>query len=192
MSKYRLTLMGAADHRCSRYHGENNFMKNARIAWLRLVVLIILSICAGANCAYSQSTNSSNTPGEAGEPYPNMPSIAPIGVRIDKYLDVPASAKGPAIDSAKGYRLQDLGKGLYMITDNAYQSMFLVYDRGVVVVDAPPGYAAHIPQAIAEVSDKPITHIVYSHSHIDHIGGAKALGGQPVIIAQEEIFWLLK
>jgi NAD(P)-dependent dehydrogenase (short-subunit alcohol dehydrogenase family) len=63
MSKYRLTLMGAADHRCSRYHGENNFMKNARIAWLRLVVLIILSICAGANCAYSQSTNSSNTPG---------------------------------------------------------------------------------------------------------------------------------
>jgi len=191
MSKYRLTLMGAADHRCSRYHGENNFMKNARIAWLRLVVLIILSICAGANCAYSQSTNSSN-PGEAGEPYPNMPSIAPIGVRIDKYLDVPASAKGPAIDSAKGYRLQDLGKGLYMITDNAYQSMFLVYDRGVVVVDAPPGYAAHIPQAIAEVSDKPITHIVYSHSHIDHIGGAKALGGQPVIIAQEETLRLLK
>jgi hypothetical protein len=94
-----------------------------------------------------------------------MPSIAPIGVRIDKYLDVPASAKGPAIDSAKGYRLQELDKGLYMITDNAYQSMFLVYDRGVVVVDAPPGYAAHIPQAIAEVSDKPITHIVYSHSH---------------------------
>jgi glyoxylase-like metal-dependent hydrolase (beta-lactamase superfamily II) len=79
-----------------------------------------------------------------------------------------------------------------MITDNAYQSMFLVYDRGVVVIDAPPGYAAHIPQAIAEVSDKPITHIVYSHSHIDHIGGAKVLGGHPVIIAQEETLRLLK
>ncbi len=74
---------------------------------------------------------------------------------------------------------------------NAYQSMFLVYDRGVVVIDAPPGYAAHIPHAIAEVSDKPITHIIYSHSHIDHIGGAKALGGHPVIIAQEETLRLL-
>ncbi|HLN97633.1 MAG TPA: MBL fold metallo-hydrolase [Pyrinomonadaceae bacterium] len=192
MSKCRLTLVGAADHRCSRYHGENNFMKNARIAWLRLVVLIILSICAGVNCAYSQSDNSANKQGAAGEPYPNMPSIAPIGVRTGKYLDVPASAQGPAIDPAKGYRLQDLGKGLYMITDNAYQSMFLVYDRGVVVIDAPPGYAAHIPQAIAEVSDKPITHIIYSHSHIDHIGGAKTLGGHPVIVAQEETLRLLK
>ena len=70
--------------------------------------------------------------------------------------------------------------------------MFLVYDRGVVVVDAPPDYAAHIPQAIAEVSDKPITHIIYSHSHIDHIAGARGLGGHPVIIAHEETQRLLK
>jgi len=36
-----------------------------------------------------------------------------------------------------------------MITDNQIQSMFLVYDRGVVVMDAPQSYAAHIRQAIA-------------------------------------------
>ncbi len=110
-------------------------------------------------------------PGCAGEPYAHMPDIAPIGVRSGKYLDIPESAKGPAIDPAKGYRLQELGKGFFMITDNAYQSMFMVYDRGVVVVDAPPPYAQHIRAAIAEVTDRPITHIVYSHSHIDHIGG---------------------
>ena len=157
MYGYRFILSGTADHGCSRYYGENNF-RNPRIAWLRLVVLIIISICASVNPAYSQANNSSNNQGESGEPYPNMPSIAPIGVRIGKYLDVPASAQGPAIDPVKGYRLQDLGKGLYMITDNAYQSMFLVYNRGVVALDAPPGYAAHIQQAIAEVSDKPITY----------------------------------
>ena len=130
--------------------------------------------------------------GAPGEPYPDMPSIAPIGVRIGKYMDVPASAQGPAVDPAKGYRLQDLGSGLYLITDNAIQSMFLVYDRGVVVIDAPQNLAAHIPRAIAEVSDKPITHLIYSHSHADHIGGAKALGGHPVIIAHEETQRLLK
>ena len=192
MCEYRFTLLATADCRYSRCSVDNNFIRNARTALLYFVGLMIVSICAGVNCAYSQSNNSGSSPGEAGEPYPNMPSIAPIGVRIAKYLDVPASALGPAIDATKGYRLQDLGKGLYMITDNAYQSMFLVYDRGVVVIDAPPGYASNIPRAIAEVSDKPITHIIYSHSHIDHIGGAKALGGHPVIIAHEETLRLLK
>jgi hypothetical protein len=42
-----------------------------------------------------------------------------------------------------------------MITDNAYRSMFLAYKTCVVVVDAPPTYAIHIPQAIAEITDKP-------------------------------------
>ena len=68
-------------------------------------------------------------------PYPNMPTLAPIGVRVDKYLDVPAAALGPVVDPAKGYRLERLGDGLYMITDGAYQSMFMTYQTGVVVVD---------------------------------------------------------
>ncbi|WP_245331876.1 MBL fold metallo-hydrolase [Bradyrhizobium sp. NAS80.1] len=57
--------------------------------------------------------------------------------------------------------------------------MFLVYDKGVVVVDAPPSYSAHLKQAIADVTDRPITHLIYSHAHIDHIGGAAYLGGTP-------------
>jgi glyoxylase-like metal-dependent hydrolase (beta-lactamase superfamily II) len=131
-------------------------------------------------------------PASASDRYPLMPQIAPIGERIAKYQDIPESARGPAVDPGKGYRLQDLGDGLYMVTDNIYQSMFLVYDRGVVVVDAPPNYAKRIPQAIAEVTKNPITHVIYSHSHIDHIGGITALGGQSTIIAQEETARLLK
>jgi glyoxylase-like metal-dependent hydrolase (beta-lactamase superfamily II) len=129
--------------------------------------------------------------GTPGVPYANMPAIAPIGVSIDKYLDVPNSAKGPTIDPAKGYRMQKLGDGLYMVTDGGYQSMFMTYEDGVVVIDAPPSYAAHIPEAIAEVTDKPITHVVYSHLHSDHIAGVKTLGGHPVIIAQAETNRLL-
>jgi glyoxylase-like metal-dependent hydrolase (beta-lactamase superfamily II) len=78
-----------------------------------------------------------------------------------------------------------------MVTDYPYQSMFLVYEDGVVVVDAPPNYAALIPKAIAEVTDKPITHLVYSHAHVDHIGGAGRLGGHPIIVAHEETRKLL-
>lgn len=153
--------------------------------------VIIAVVCACFTDAYGQTSNSNSTSRQT-EEYSNMPSIAPIGVKIGKYMDVPPSALGPAIDAAKGYRVQDLGSGLYMITDNAYQSMFLVYDRGVVVIDAPPPFAAHIPEAIAKVTDKPVTHLIYSHSHADHIGGAKSLGGHPIIIAHDDTLRLLK
>jgi glyoxylase-like metal-dependent hydrolase (beta-lactamase superfamily II) len=120
-----------------------------------------------------------------------MPFIAPIGVRVDHYLPLPSAEIAPPVDSAKGYRLQQLGRGLYMITDNGYQSMFLIYEQGVVVVDAPPSYSVHLRQAIAEVTDRPITHMVYSHAHTDHIGGVTDIGGHPTIIAQEQTNRLL-
>jgi glyoxylase-like metal-dependent hydrolase (beta-lactamase superfamily II) len=138
---------------------------------------IALVMLPGVTCVVAQT---------AGVPYENMPEIAPIGVRIDKHIDVPESAKGPAIDRAKGYRVEKLGKNLYMVTEGVYQAMFLVYDKGVVLVDAPPSVAPYIHKAIAEVTNQPVTYIVYSHSHSDHIGGTRSLGGHPVIIAQEE------
>lgn len=134
--------------------------------------------CAGLGCA--------------GASYASMPEIMPIGPRTAKYLDIPDEAKGPAIDPAKGYRLQTLGRGLYMVTENVYQSMFMVYEKGVVVIDVPPSLAPFLPKAIAEVTDKPITHVIYSHAHADHIGGAQSLGGHPVIIAHAETKKLLQ
>jgi glyoxylase-like metal-dependent hydrolase (beta-lactamase superfamily II) len=149
-----------------------------------LLVLAVLE-------TFGVSARASDNQSSLDAPYSNMPSIAPIGVRIGHYQKVPEDAKGPPVDPAKGYRLQELGKGLYMTTDNAIQSMFMVYETGVVVMDAPQAYAAHIVAGIREVSDKPITHLIYSHSHADHIGEATSLGNVPTIIAQEETKRLL-
>lgn len=131
--------------------------------------------------------------GTAGTPYPNMPSIAPLGVRIGNHLEVSESAKGPSIDPVKGYRLQELGKGLYMLTDNAIQCMFMVYENGVVLMDAPENLAPYIHKAIGEITTKPITHFIYSHHHADHVGGLGSLnlGSQTVIISHEETKRLL-
>jgi glyoxylase-like metal-dependent hydrolase (beta-lactamase superfamily II) len=132
-------------------------------------------------------------PDAAGDPYPNMPLIAPIGERIGKHIEVNETVKGPLIDPKKGYRIQKLGKDLYMLTDNAYQSMFMVYATGIVVVDAPPPLQQYILKAIAEVTNMTITHVVYSHAHIDHIGATRALNlpQRTVIIAHEETKHLL-
>lgn len=117
--------------------------------------------------------------------------IPPIGARPANQA-VPKEALGPAVDPQKGYRIEQLGRGLYMVTDNAYQSMFMVYESGVVVIDAPPSYASRLKQAIAEVTRLPVTHLIYSHAHTDHIGGAAALGGHPIIVAHEETRRLLQ
>jgi glyoxylase-like metal-dependent hydrolase (beta-lactamase superfamily II) len=79
-----------------------------------------------------------------------------------------------------------------MVTEGVYQAMFMVHDHGVIVIDAPQTLAAHLPKAIAEVSAKPITHVVYSHAHADHIGATRALGGHPIIVAQNETARLLR
>ena len=86
-----------------------------------MLCLNILLAAGGARASFQD-----DIPGQVGEPYPNMPAIAPLGVRIGRHIPVPESSKGPAIDPAKGYRIQDLGQGLYMVTDNGYQSLFMV------------------------------------------------------------------
>ena len=63
-----------------------------------------------------------------------------------------------------------------MVTDGLYQAMFLVSCESVIVVDNPPTIGYNMIRAIREVTPKPISHVVYSHSHADHIGGAYVLG----------------
>ena len=98
---------------------------------------------------------------------------------------LPEAAKGPVIPS-KGYLVEEIRDGLFWITDGAYNTMFLVTDEGVVAVDAPPTIGKNYLKAISEVTDKPITHVIYSHAHIDHIGAAGMFPKNAVIIAQEE------
>ena len=70
------------------------------------------------------------------------------------------------------YELQEIKPGAYVVSAGGYNSMFLVTQEGVVVVDAPPAIGDKIFAAVSEVSDRPITHLIYSHAHKDHIGAA--------------------
>ena len=73
---------------------------------------------------------------------------------------------------SKGYLVEEIKDGLFWVTEGAYQGMFLVTGQGVIVVDAPPSIGEKYLKAIEEVTDQPITHLIYSHSHNDHIGAA--------------------
>lgn len=64
-------------------------------------------------------------------------------------------------------------KNLYLVGDRTY-SLFYVTDEGVIVIDPlDERHAAATMKAIKSVTDKPITHVFYSHNHWDHISGGK-------------------
>ncbi len=97
---------------------------------------------------------------------------------------IPESARGPAIPE-KGYLVEEIRDNLYWVTDGSYNAMFLVTDEGVVTVDAPPSIGQNYLKAIAEVTDKPITHVIYSHAHLDHIGAAGIFPKNATYIAHQ-------
>jgi glyoxylase-like metal-dependent hydrolase (beta-lactamase superfamily II) len=69
--------------------------------------------------------------------------------------------------------------------------LFVVSSAGVIVIDAPPTLGQNILRAIASVTSTPITHVIYSHSHADHIGAASIFPSTAVRIAQEQTARLL-
>ena len=81
-------------------------------------------------------------------------------------------ARAWLVDSQKGYLAKELKPNVFIITDGGYQSLFVTTGKGVVLFDAPPSFARHIGQAVAEMTNERIAKLVYSHMHLDHIGGA--------------------
>ena len=101
-------------------------------------------------------------------------------------IAIPQNAKGPAIPSEKGYLVQEIGNQLYSVSDGSYNAMFMVTDQGVIAIDAPPTLGDKYLKAIAEVTDKPVSHVIYSHAHLDHIGAAGIFPQNATFIAQQE------
>ena len=101
-------------------------------------------------------------------------------------VPVPETAKGVSIPQDKGYVVEEIKDGLYWVTEGAYTAMFLTTGKGVIVVDAPPSFGDKMLKAISDVTKEPITHVIYSHSHADHIGGASMYPKSAKYIAHTE------
>lgn len=93
------------------------------------------------------------------------------------------------VDPAVGIAVQEIADNLYLITDGVWQNVFLTTGEGVLLFDAPASYAAKIPGAITSFTDEPVTHLVYSHAHKDHIGGSSVFRDLPdlTIVAHAEV-----
>lgn len=149
----------------------------------------MLAGCDGTHEAHAGSRKGSQSTAW-GAPYANMPDIVPPNVRNEAYTPLTPEQAGPPVDPAKGYRIESLGGGVYMVSDGTYNTMFVVSDAGVILADAPASMGDKPLRSIQDVAPgAKVAALVYSHSHIDHIGYAgqvlKAFPGIPIYAHEE-------
>lgn len=85
--------------------------------------------------------------------------------------------------------VRSLGKDVYVFRWNPdfYQSLFVVAPHEVLVVDPlGPVAAPYYREAVRRITSAPITKIVYSHAHKDHVGGARELAPGARIFAHRK------
>ncbi|MEV6759268.1 MBL fold metallo-hydrolase [Streptomyces sp. NPDC051105] len=105
---------------------------------------------------------------------------------MTEFAPVPDFALGPDIPES-GYVVQDLGGGAHFVTQGMINTMFVETKNGVVLVDASPFLGDKLLEAIETVTPKPVTHLIYSHAHADHIGAADLLKRDGLKIISHEI-----
>jgi len=101
----------------------------------------------------------------------------------------PAAAQ-PRIDySQLEIKTTDLGQGVYLLNWQGGDSLILVGDDGVLLVDTSvAANGANIKAAIAKVTDKPIEMIINTHAHADHFGANEMLAhGRATIVAHANL-----
>ncbi|MFE4758630.1 MBL fold metallo-hydrolase [Streptomyces mirabilis] len=105
---------------------------------------------------------------------------------MTEFAPVPDFALGPDIPES-GYVVQDLGGGAHFVTQGMINTMFVETKNGVVLVDASPFLGDKLLESIETVTPKPVTHLIYSHAHADHIGAAHLLKRDGLKIISHEI-----
>lgn len=75
----------------------------------------------------------------------------------------------------KEYEIQRLSENIYWISLSNYNVTVLIGKESVLLIDAPHGTGKRLLQAIKSITDKPLSTIVYSHAHADHIGDSSVI-----------------
>ncbi len=86
----------------------------------------------------------------------------------------------------RGYDYYRISDNAYFVHDDFQNMVFFVTDEGVVVVDPKPDVSPFVLEVIPQVTDKPITHVIYSHHHRDRSQGAHPFPEEVVLIVDKD------
>jgi len=119
-------------------------------------------------------------------------ALAAAGLTPVILRSMPSGPNAEERKGAAGLVLKEIRDGLWWLSDGAYNTMFLVSSQGVIAIDPLPTLGARYLESVSKVTDRPITHVVYSHEHLDHIGAANLFPKSAAIVAQSETAAILR
>ena len=94
--------------------------------------------------------------------------------------------QGPGQQGPKVVEVQKVKDNLFMLTGGGGNTAVFVEANGVVVVDTKnPGWGQPILDKIKTLTDKPVTMIINTHTHGDHVSGNVEFPATIDIVAQE-------
>jgi glyoxylase-like metal-dependent hydrolase (beta-lactamase superfamily II) len=97
-----------------------------------------------------------------------------------------AALQQPAADAPRVVEIDKLKDNLFVMKGGGGNSSVFVTADGVIVVDTKnPGWGQPLLNAIRKVTDRPVTTIINTHTHGDHVSGNVEFADNVVVIAHE-------
>jgi cyclase len=95
-------------------------------------------------------------------------------------------AQQPAAQDAKVVEVEKLKDNLFVLKGGGGNTAVFVTTTGVVVVDTKiPGWGQPIMDKVKELTNKPITTIINTHTHYDHVSGNVEFPATVDVVVQE-------
>ena len=116
-----------------------------------------------------------------------LPSLAPAQDSFDvEAVQSTYSTRDYAYSELpeRGYDYYQIAENAWFVHDSFENMVFFVTDDGVVVYDPKPDVSPFVLEVIPQVTDNPITHVIYSHHHRDHSQGAHLFPEEAIHSAQ--------
>ena len=102
---------------------------------------------------------------------------------------VSVAARGyqqPPANAPKVIEVDKVKDNLFVLKGGGGNTAVFVTSNGVVVVDAKnPGWGQHILEKIKELTNKPVTTLINTHTHGDHVSGNVEFPASVDVIVQE-------
>jgi cyclase len=88
--------------------------------------------------------------------------------------------------AATAIQVEKVRSNLYVLTGGGGNTAAFVTSNGIVLVDTKlPGWGKPILQRLKEITDKPVTIIINTHTHLDHVSGNVEFPATVDIVAHE-------
>ena len=99
---------------------------------------------------------------------------------------VAVTAQQPGVNAPKVVEVEKVRDNLFVLRGGGGNTAVFVTANGVVVVDAKnPGWGTPVLDKIKELTPKPVTMLINTHTHGDHVSGNVEFPATVEVIAQE-------